>query len=745
MVQNISLIWLDNNIDEDAPDYQNIISQLQKNVNLIHTFTDSQMFIEFLENIGDDKACVIISESLAEQIVSKIHDLAQIDTIFIFGDNKRFHETWTKNWFKVKGIFTEITSIPMSIINTNGTITKNRLEPRFMYTTILKEILLTIKFEKRHIKEYVEYCRNVYAGNYTQFRKISKFERKYNQNESIRWYTSNCFLYQMLNDALRKIDGHVITKMGFFIADLHRQIEALHKEQFGTSQSNSEFIVYRGQRITEQELDKIRQNIGGLLSFSSFLSTSKTRDVALAYAPTGHKNSQDIGIIFVMTIQPDKSTIPFASIAHISKFGIVENEVLFAMNSIFRINDIQPMSDHPNCFTVHLSLTADTDRDLNVLTDHIRNESSSNETGFSRLASILVNAGQYENAQQIYEMLLRQQTVENQKALLYFGLGYTHYFLGEYDKAISFYEKTLEIQERLLPFNHTDLANSYSNIGLVLYKMGEYDKSLSNLEKALRIREESLPSNHLDIANSYNNIGLVTDQMGEYDKALASFKISLQIREHELPSTHHLLSNSYHNIGLVYFHMDEYDTALTYYKKSLTIRDQSLPSNHPYWGLSYHNIGLAYSKMGEYDKALSSYRKSFTIKKQSLPPKHPELARFYKDISEVYLNMGDYQSALYICAEALHIHQESLSPNHPDLASTYHNMGLIYEKLENFADAYTFCEKAVNIAQTSLSEKHPNLKKYKDNFGRIRIACQRNPWRIKRMECELVFEACEAR
>ena len=43
---------------------------------------------------------------------------------------------------------------------------------------------------------------------------------------------------------------------------------------------------------------------------------------------------------------------------------------------------------------------------------------------------------------------------------------------------------------------------------MVYYKMGEYLKALSYYENALGIRQQSLPSNHPDLAKSYNNIGL---------------------------------------------------------------------------------------------------------------------------------------------------------------------------------------------------------------------------------------------
>ncbi|CAF1545103.1 unnamed protein product, partial [Rotaria sordida] len=61
--------------------------------------------------------------------------------------------------------------------------------------------------------------------------------------------------------------------------------------------------------------------------------------------------------------------------------------------------------------------------------------------------------------------------------------------------------------------------------------MGEYSKALSALERSLEIQKISLPSNHPDLAASYNNIGNMYINMGEYSKALSSYERSLEIRK----------------------------------------------------------------------------------------------------------------------------------------------------------------------------------------------------------------------
>jgi Tfp pilus assembly protein PilF len=421
--------------------------------------------------------------------------------------------------------------------------------------------------------------------------------------------------------------------------------------------------VYRGQGMPKVEFEKMTATKGGLLSFNCFVSTSKNPTVSLGFANRAATNPDLVGILFVMTIDPSQSTTPFASIIDVSFFKDREDEVLFAMNTVFRIRDIQPMDENNQLFEVELTMTNDNDKDLRQVTDCIREETHPDSEGWYRLGIVLRKMGHPKKAQEVYEILLEQATDESEKALIYHELGWAKDDQGEYTEAITFYEKSIAIYKKTLPPNHPDLAGSYNNIGMVYGKMGNYSKALSYFEKELEIQQQSLPPNHPDLAMSYNNIGLVYRKMGDYSKALSS------------------------------------------HEKALEIWQQSLPPNHPDLAKSYGSIGNVYDSMGEYSKALSSYEKALEIQQQSLPPNHPSLASSYNNIGAVYTDMGDYSKALSCYEKALEIRQQSLPPNHSDLAMSYNNIGLVYDKMGERWKALSFFERAVDIRQRSLPPK----------------------------------------
>jgi tetratricopeptide (TPR) repeat protein len=547
-----------------------------------------------------------------------------------------------------------------------------------MYTQIFKEILLEMKHDKKSIKDLATYCRQFYNNNMKELTVIDEFEHKYRTKCPIWWYTRECFTYQMLNRALRMLEGDTIINMGFFIHDLHKQIRRLYRKQVSSYRGKS-FIVYRGQGLLKTAFEKLMKTKGGLMSFNNFLSTSKEREVSLGFAKDALTKTNMVGILFKMTIDPSVSSAPFASIQDVSFFQ-TEAEILFSMHTVFRIGEINKMDNNNSLYQVDLKLTADDDQELRTLTQRIREEVG-DETGWGRLRHILIKLSQFDKAEEMYNVLLEQTSDEGEKATYYNNLGYIKDHQGDYEKAIEYYEQGLEINEKTLSPDDPSLATSYNNIGSVYRNMGEYSKALSFYEKALEISQKTLSPNHPLLPASYNNIAGVYHHMGEYSKALSFYEKALEIYQKTLPPNHPSLATSYNNIGLVYDSMGEYSKALSFYEKAIEIKQKTLPPNHPHLATSYNNIGGVYDNMGEYSKALSFYEKSLEIKQKTLPPNHPSLATSYNNIGEVYRGMGEYSKALSYLDRALNIFQSSLPANHPNIRTVQGNIEIVKKKL----------------------------------------------------------------
>ncbi|CAF0907974.1 unnamed protein product [Adineta steineri] len=576
--------------------------------------------------------------------------MAHLDSIYVFCDEQSKCQGWAQDWTKIKGVHTNIEeiyqalqltvkqrdrdSIAVSCLTINemaSTDSMSQLEPTFMYTQIFKEILLDIEYDDKAIRDFAVCCRKVFSGNPTELNIIDRFERNYRSQRALWWYTRDCFTYKMLNHALRMLDTDLIIKMGFFLRDVHQQLEQLHQEQ-GNSFGRKPFIVYRGQGLIKSEFEKLQKSKRGLMSFNSLLTTSTDKEVSLRFTRHASTEPNKVGVLFVMSIDPSIKSAPFVFLKDVSAIK-KEDEILFSMHTVFRVNAIKQMNNKNQLYQVELELTSDDDQQVRVLTDRIRKEADG--TGWQRLGNLLLKIGHISKAEELYNTLIKQTPDEEYKTLYYNQLGLLYSHQGDYENAVWYYEKTLEIEQKILASNDPDLASSCSNIGNMYSKMKEYSKALSFYEKALGIRQKAYLSYNPSFGISYNNIGMVFYKMGDYLKALSFYEKALGIWQITLPSNHLNFASSYNNIGSAYYKMGEYSKALSSHEKALEIQEKTLPLNHPDLATSYWYMGSVYNNMKDYSKALLYFERALDIFQCAFPPTHLHIKTVKENIKTV--------------------------------------------------------------------------------------------------------------
>ena len=99
---------------------------------------------------------------------------------------------------------------------------------------------------------------------------------------------------------------------------------------------------------------------------------------------------------------------------------------------------------------MELSLTDDHDPQLHELTEHISKEIFPRAKGWNRLGYLLTKLGQFDKAQQGYEIMLYETRTDHARAFIYHMLGIIKDAQGEYEEAITFFETSIEIHQKTL-------------------------------------------------------------------------------------------------------------------------------------------------------------------------------------------------------------------------------------------------------------------------------------------------------
>lgn len=483
----------------------------------------------------------------------------------------------------------------------------------FMWFQLFAEVLLRMSQSSTSKNELIDLCRK---GNYEQSNSIiEEFQNSYSSDKSLWWYTRDSFIYRVLNKALRTENLRVLIVFRFLIKDIYEQLKFEQEKQ---KKNDDTMVFYRGQGITRDELNKIKSSINEFISMRSFLSTTTNLNVAISFIG----NNSEEKVLFEIHAKHSSLT-PFASISHLSYFQ-EENEVLFMLGCIFRIENIS-FDKTMKIWIVKLILSStQSDHDLKQLLDYLKDEIKS-ETSFYSLGKILRRMGEYDNAKECFEQHLLQNTNSSiEQSRGYHALGNIYQDCGDLDQSLIYHNYSLKLKLTLSKRNYESIGNSYNSIGAVYEKQGYFLLALRNYEKAKIEWLKCYKEMHERIATIYNNIGIAYRQLDNYFKALESHNKALAIRQKVLPKTHPDIPSSYSNIASVYVKMNELDQALSNYQIAFDIQEKT-SGTHKSLALILNNIGSVYETKTNFTLALDYYSRALKIYQLTVPATHPEL------------------------------------------------------------------------------------------------------------------------
>ena len=174
-----------------------------------------------------------------------------------------------------------------------------------------------------------------YHDNVVQLNRIDEFDREYRSDNVISCYTEDSFFYRSINKALRESDINEIFIWRTYIQDIDRALRQLRLEQETWPCTQ----LYRGQLLFTDDLNKLKENVGKLITVTSFLSTSVYAHTAAMFAGTSDSDSTLSSVLFIINIKLNDTKAIFADIQSLSYFRD-EREYLFSLRSMFRINAI---------------------------------------------------------------------------------------------------------------------------------------------------------------------------------------------------------------------------------------------------------------------------------------------------------------------------------------------------------------------------------------------------------------------
>ena len=464
---------------------------------------------------------------------------------------------------------------------------------------------------------------------------LDNFDREHSKHSAIWWYTSPGFLHETLNEALRTQDVIGLLRSGFVIQKLHRQLEHMSKNADPVSGT---FVVYRGQGLSYEDFAELQAiTNGGLVSFNTFLSMNTDREMAINSARRAIRDGFETAVLLSITIEASTTvSVPFACIDDLSYFENSENEYMFSINTIFRIQEVEKLAGKGSVLHVKLQPISNRDKFIRQLMEPTKKEIKGSTSMFE-LAELMILMKQNLTAEIIYNRLLNKTKLDDFKDIefIHFQLASIQEKVNNISGALSLYEHTLAIATSHRPANDSVFPIILMRIANLLHKQKQFDAAIEKFQETLRLELQASDPNYRRRSKLYNDIGTVLAEQGRYNESLEYQEQSLATDFKHAPRDHTNIAITYGNIASNYKEMKDYEMALSCFQKALIHHQQISPIQMTAILQDHLLIAQMLRKLDRFDEALLHRKEATKIVVQMYSDKNPDGEANLEELDEL--------------------------------------------------------------------------------------------------------------
>jgi CHAT domain-containing protein/Tfp pilus assembly protein PilF len=340
----------------------------------------------------------------------------------------------------------------------------------------------------------------------------------------------------------------------------------------------------------------------------------------------------------------------------------------------------------------------------------LRKQLNSPESGLLQyehhIAYVYDFRGQYDKALSAYERIsIRAQAIHDVQAEFYAlsNIGSIHKAQADYSQAASFYEKAWQLG-RIQRDNRTNESTTLNNIALLDEAQGRYGQALTTAQQSLSISQKEYEQHVKGMTlENIRELCLTYDKRSNFNAEVCDhpdkprpglvFNQIKDLIDSFANSARYRMGTTLGNIGRIYADQGDYHKSIEYSQKALEIARELKKQGQE--AVSYNNLGKDYTDLGQYDKA-----RDFLLKGLKIASAQHNLGlkvAIHTNLGTIASAQGDYPTALNDYQQALTLSQKAKMQSRE--AITLSRIGGVYQSQGNYALAFDNYQKALAIQE----------------------------------------------
>jgi serine/threonine protein kinase/Tfp pilus assembly protein PilF len=189
------------------------------------------------------------------------------------------------------------------------------------------------------------------------------------------------------------------------------------------------------------------------------------------------------------------------------------------------------------------------------------------------------------------------------------------------------YERSLEIDRRVLGDDHPRVAVRLANLAIVAQNMGDLTRAESLFEESIRLQEHIYGERHPETAATRGNFARLLQREGRLAEAEPLLRNALDVELSFDGPDNYNVGYARVNLAMLLHDQGNLAAAESEYRKALAIYDRSLPANHQYRAAALMYLARLLVDRGNPQEALALSGLAVDIWTATSPPLSPSTAQ----------------------------------------------------------------------------------------------------------------------
>ncbi len=271
-------------------------------------------------------------------------------------------------------------------------------------------------------------------------------------------------------------------------------------------------------------------------------------------------------------------------------------------------------------------------------------------------------------------------------------------YLGEYDLAIDFYQRAIDVAWNNKHLRYENIAyRARYQIGSLYINLGFCEKGLNSLRAAVPVImfiSDAQLINSVDLKRKSNAL----HASGKYDEA----------EKQDLDALHIVLQGAKHSqndeiltrFGDAYACSDNLSEALIYYQLALALVEKAKGAESVDAAYALNKLSLVFMELGNVDESIRLANRALSLMKDKFGEESVYVSLVLDTLAKIQEKRDDQRSLTYLL-KSLAIKEKFLGEDNPSTGDSYKSLGEFYVKHGSPKLAAIFYKLAVNVRQST--------------------------------------------